>query len=93
MNVKRNMLREQEVNGEQDAAENYHTKDTNSNKHRAGQTNKTSSNLHAPSNNDRLKKGSMVSVDDLGSNGNKESAEDINLDNKNVVLNFGTQDT
>ena len=41
MNVKRNMLREQEEKGENDS-ENYHTKDTSQSKqHKAGQVNRT----------------------------------------------------
>ena len=41
MNVKRNMLREQEENGENNANENYHTSAKDQAGHKAGQTQRT----------------------------------------------------
>ena len=70
MNVKRNMLREQEENGDQ-GAENYHTKD-NSASHQAANVNKTGANAQ----------NSKKQKDD----------DDIALQDKNIVLNFGTVD-
>ena len=73
MNVKRNMLKEQEMDGKGEGEENYHTKEQ--------QKNNAAGN----------------GKDKLGGNntGNGKQAEgkegDINLTDRNVVLNFGEE--
>ena len=82
------MVREQEQNAE----ENYHTaKDGASGKtsHRAGQTNNFMNNNQQKPKAQDANRSANVDVDDLGAgDGN---TEDINLQDRNVVLNFGGQ--
>ena len=79
MNVKRNMLREQEQNPD-NADENYHTKETS--QHKAAIVNKTALAMQPRSHQNQSVK----------SEPDEEQPGDINLKDKNVVLNFGTVD-
>lgn len=90
MNVKRNIAREEQDNGE----ENYHTKETQA-QHKAGMTNIGTQNRgiqqkpSQPKDKPEASVGSSaVELDDLGA-----SPDDIKLQDRNIVLNFGVNET